>query len=68
MKPINVPMIELLLMRLSKAKEIEQIVVTPRRIHVISCEHGALGYACETGSENDVSIVMCKRPRRMMQT
>jgi len=58
MKPINgVPMIELLLMRLSKAKEIGQIVVatstdprnTPLAEHVRS-----LGYACETGSENDV--------------
>ncbi len=58
MKPINgVPMIELLLMRLSKAKEIEQIVVAtstdPRNIPL--AEHvRSLGYACETGSENDV--------------
>jgi glutamate-1-semialdehyde 2,1-aminomutase len=58
MKPINgVPMIELLLMRLSKTKEIGQILVAtstdPRNIPM--AEHvRSLGYACETGSENDV--------------
>ena len=58
MKPIcGIPLIELLLARLSKAKELDQIVVvtsvdkcnTPLVDHV--CK---LGYACEQGSENDV--------------
>lgn len=58
MKPIGgVPMIELLLSRLSKAKEVDQIVVAtsvdqrnrPLIEHVLK-----LGYACEQGSENDV--------------
>lgn len=58
MLPINgVPMIELLLKRLSKACEIDQIVVAtstdvrnaPLLEHVKS-----LGYACEMGSESDV--------------
>ena len=58
MKPIcGIPLIELLLTRLSKAKELDQIVVvtsvdkrnTPLVDHV--CK---LGYACEQGSENDV--------------
>jgi glutamate-1-semialdehyde 2,1-aminomutase len=58
MKPINgVPMIELLLSRLGRAQEIDQIVVAtsvdskniPLAAHVRS-----LGYACEMGSENDV--------------
>jgi len=58
MKTINgVPVIELLLLRLSKAKEIGQIVVatstdprdTPLVNHIRS-----LGYACERGSESDV--------------
>ena len=58
MKPINgVPMIELLLSRLSHAKEIDQIVlatsVEPNNIAL--AEHVRnLGYACELGSENDV--------------
>ena len=58
MKPINgVPMIELLLTRLARAKEIDQIIVatsvdernTPLVEHVRK-----LGYTCEQGSENDV--------------
>jgi glutamate-1-semialdehyde 2,1-aminomutase len=58
MKKINgVPMIELLLARLSQSKELDQIVVAtsiddknlPLVEHVKS-----LGYACEQGSENDV--------------
>lgn len=58
MKPIGcIPMIELLLERLSRAKEVDQIVVAtsvdarnqPLVEHV--CK---LGYACEQGSENDV--------------
>ena len=58
MKEINgVPMIELLLARLSKSKELDQIVVAtsfdeknkPLMDHIFSC-----GYACEQGSETDV--------------
>jgi glutamate-1-semialdehyde 2,1-aminomutase len=58
MKPIGgIPMIELLLSRLSNAKELDQIVVAtsvgvrnqPLLEHVQK-----LGYACEQGSENDV--------------
>jgi len=58
MKSINgVPMIELLLARLSQSKELDQIVVAtsidiknkPLIEHVL-----ALGYACEQGSEDDV--------------
>lgn len=58
MKPIGgVPMIEFLLRRLAKAKEVDQIIVAtsideknlPLVAHVQS-----LGYACEQGSENDV--------------
>lgn len=58
MKRINgVPMIELLLSRLSKSKELNKIVlatsVDPKNIplieHVIS-----LGFSCEKGSEHDV--------------
>lgn len=58
MKPIGgIPMIELLLSRLSRAKEIDQIVVAtsvdPRNQPLV--EHvQKLGYACEQGSENDV--------------
>jgi glutamate-1-semialdehyde 2,1-aminomutase len=58
MKPINgVPMIELLLTRLSRSKELDQIVVATsidaKNIPLV--EHvRALGYACEQGSENDV--------------
>lgn len=58
MKPIGgVPMIELLLSRLARSKEVNQIIVAtsldernlPLVAHVKS-----LGYACEQGSENDV--------------
>ena len=58
MKPINgVPMIELLLSRLSKSRRIDEIVLAtsvdrrngPLVEHVLS-----LGYACEQGSEEDV--------------
>jgi glutamate-1-semialdehyde 2,1-aminomutase len=58
MKKINgIPMIELLLSRLSQSKELDQIVlatsVDPRNKPLI--EHvSKLGYACEQGSENDV--------------
>ncbi len=58
MKPIGgIPMIELLLARLSKAKEVDQVVVATS---VDDCnkplvEHvRRLGYACEQGSERDV--------------
>ena len=58
MKPINgIPMIELLLTRLSRSQAIDQIVlatsVDPRNQPLI--EHvSQLGFACEQGSENDV--------------
>jgi glutamate-1-semialdehyde 2,1-aminomutase len=58
MKPIGgIPMIELLLSRLSKSKELDQIVVATsvdeRNLPLV--EHVQnLGYACEQGSENDV--------------
>ena len=58
MRPINgVPMIELLLKRLIRSKEIDKIVVAtsedPRNEPLV--EHvRALGYACERGSESDV--------------
>lgn len=58
MKPIaGIPMIELLLKRLSKAKEIDQIVVATSqdtRNLTLAAHVGSLGYACEQGSENDV--------------
>ena len=58
MKPIDgTPMIELLLTRLSKAKELDQIVVAtsidPRNKPLIDYVQ-KLGYCCEQGSENDV--------------
>ena len=58
MKTINgIPMIELLLARLARAQEIDQIIVAtsiaPR--NQILAEHvRRLGYACELGSESDV--------------
>lgn len=58
MKSIGgIPMIELLLSRLSQAKEVDQIVVATsldeRNLPLV--EHvRKLGYACERGSENDV--------------
>jgi glutamate-1-semialdehyde 2,1-aminomutase len=58
MKPIGgIPMIELLLTRLARAKEVDQIIVATsvdeRNIPLV--EHvRKLGYTCEQGSENDV--------------
>jgi len=58
MKTIGgIPMIELLLTRLAKAKEIDQIIVATsiddRNLPLV--EHiRMLGYTCEQGSENDV--------------
>jgi glutamate-1-semialdehyde 2,1-aminomutase len=58
MKPIaGIPMIELLLTRLTRSKEVDQIVlvtsVHERNIPLL--EHvQKLGYTCEQGSENDV--------------
>ena len=58
MRSINdVPMIELLLKRLKKSRELDQIIVAtsvepkniPLKVHV-----EALGFVCEQGSENDV--------------
>jgi glutamate-1-semialdehyde 2,1-aminomutase len=58
MKPISgIPMIELLLSRLSQAKEVSQIVVATSvdvRNQVLVNHVQKLGYACEQGSENDV--------------
>jgi glutamate-1-semialdehyde 2,1-aminomutase len=53
----GVPMIELLLARLSRSKELDQIIVAtsidPKNIPLV--EHvRALGYNCERGSEDDV--------------
>lgn len=53
----GVPMIELLLTRLSKSKEIDQIVIATSidTQNIPLAEHARLlGYACEQGSENDV--------------
>ena len=58
MKPIGgIPMIELLLARLARAKEVDQIIVATsvdeRNLPLV--EHvRKLGYTCEQGSENDV--------------
>lgn len=58
MKPIGgIPMIELLLARLSRAKELNQIVVATSmdsRNQPLVEHVKKLGYACEQGSENDV--------------
>lgn len=58
MKPIGgVPMIELLLKRLAKCQELDQIVVATSvdTINQPLVEHvRRLGFACEQGSENDV--------------
>lgn len=58
MKPIgDMTMIELLLARLSKSKEISQIVVATSldsRNQVLVQHVNDLGYACEQGSEDDV--------------
>lgn len=58
MKPIGgIPMIELLLSRLSRAQEIDQIIVATsvdeRNLPLVKHVQ-KLGYACEQGSENDV--------------
>lgn len=53
----GIPMIELLLSRLSQAKEVDQIVVATSvdARNQLLVEHVCkLGYACEQGSENDV--------------
>ncbi|MDA7512458.1 aminotransferase class III-fold pyridoxal phosphate-dependent enzyme [Verrucomicrobia bacterium] len=58
LKPIGgIPMIEILLSRLAKAKEIDTVIVAtsidPRNISL--SEHvQSLGFTCEKGSENDV--------------
>jgi len=58
MKTINgIPMIELLLARLSQSKELDQIVVATSfdTKNLVLVEHvKTLGYACEEGSESDV--------------
>lgn len=58
MKPIgSVPMIELLLSRLSRAEEVDEIVVATSvddRNQPLVEHIGKLGYACEQGSESDV--------------
>jgi len=58
MKPIGgIPMIELLLSRLSGANEVDQIVVATsvdKRNEPLVEHIRKLGYACEQGSENDV--------------
>ncbi|CAG1010356.1 partial adenosylcobinamide-phosphate guanylyltransferase, partial [Anaerolineales bacterium] len=58
MKPIGgIPMIELLLSRLSRAREVNQIVVATSvdvRNQTLIEHVRKLGYACEQGSENDV--------------
>ena len=58
MKPITgLPMIELLLSRLAKAKEVDQIIVATsldqKNLPLIKYVR-ELGYDCEVGSENDV--------------
>lgn len=53
----GVPMIELLLLRLSRAKELTQIIVATshdERNQPLVDHVRKLGYACEQGSENDV--------------
>jgi glutamate-1-semialdehyde 2,1-aminomutase len=58
MKSISgVPMIELLLTRLAKSQEIDQIVVATSidpRNQTLAKHVSRLGFACERGSENDV--------------
>ncbi|HTA64397.1 MAG TPA: aminotransferase class III-fold pyridoxal phosphate-dependent enzyme [Xanthomonadaceae bacterium] len=58
MKPIGgIPMIELLLARLSRATEVDRIVVatsTDPRNEPLADHVRSLGYACARGSENDV--------------
>ena len=53
----GIPMIELLLLRLSQAKEVDQVVVATSvddRNQPLVERVRKLGYACEQGSENDV--------------
>ena len=53
----GIPMIELLLERLSKSNELDQIVVATsvdKRNQPLVSHIRKLGYACEQGSENDV--------------
>lgn len=68
MKPIGgVPMIELLLMRLSRAKELDQIIVATsvdERNQPLVEHVKKLGYACEQGSENDVLDRFVKAAQR----
>lgn len=58
MKPVNgIPMIELLLARLSKSERIDQVVLatsTDPRNRILVEYVSRLGYACEQGSEDDV--------------
>ena len=58
MKPIGgIPIIELLLTRLARAKEVDQIIVATSvdESNLPLVEHiHKLGYTCEQGSENDV--------------
>jgi glutamate-1-semialdehyde 2,1-aminomutase len=58
MKPIGgIPMIELLLARLARAKKVDQIVVATSvdALNQPLIDHvSKLGYSCEKGSENDV--------------
>jgi len=65
MKPVNgVPMIELLLSRLSRAKEVSQIVVATsvdERNRPLVEHVRKLGYACEQGSEMMCWTALCKR-------
>ncbi len=53
----GIPMIELLLTRLARSKEIDQIIVATsvdeRNLPLVKHIH-SLGFACEQGSENDV--------------
>lgn len=54
---VGVPMIELLLSRLSQAREVDQIVVatsTDERNQPLAAHVRKLGFACEQGSENNV--------------
>lgn len=58
MKPIGcIPMIELLLSRLARAREVDQIIVATSvdgRNQPLADHVRSLGYFCEQGSENDV--------------
>jgi glutamate-1-semialdehyde 2,1-aminomutase len=58
MKPmLGIPMIDLLLSRLSRAQEVHQVIVATtvnERDQQLVAHVQKLGYACEQGSENDV--------------